>query len=181
MLRHVLCLAVGVLAACSSETAPGPANREAAAAPVPARPDDMVDEVAAAELPAEVVKVVEAAVPGIRIDGATRKEREGRIYFDVEGMRPDGSEVELDLLGENGAFRVVEIQRDIAWAEVPANAKAEAAKAPNAFEPVRVIESRETDGSVIYELFSSDRTDKPALEVRVADGRAALLTEAWPH
>ena len=110
-----------------------------------------------------------------------RKEREGRVYFDVEGVRADGSEIELDLLGENGAFKVVEIQRDIAWAQAPQSARAAAATASASFQPVRVIESRQTDGSVIYELFADGAPAKPALEVRVANGQAEVLKEEWPH
>jgi hypothetical protein len=124
---------------------------------------------------------VHAAVPDLEIKEAERKERDGRVYYDVEGVKADGSEIELDLLGESGVYKVVEIQRDIRWAEAPENARAAAAAAPNAFEPVRVIESRQTDGSVIYELFAEGAPEKPAREVRVADGKAEVLKEEWPH
>jgi hypothetical protein len=117
----------------------------------------------------------------MEIKEAERKEREGRVYYDVEGVKADGSEIELDLLGENGAFRVVEIQRDIEWAEAPESARAAAAASANSFEPVRVIESQQTDGSIVYELFAEGAPAKPALEVRVANGVAEVLKEEWPH
>jgi hypothetical protein len=34
---------------------------------------------------------------------------------------------------------------------------------------------------VIYELFADGQPATPALEVRVVDGRAEVLKEAWPH
>jgi hypothetical protein len=135
----------------------------------------------AGSLPSEVVSVVTNAVPGIQIEGAERKEREGRVYYDVEGKRADGSEVELDLLQEGDAYKVVEIQRDIAWTEAPEAARSAAAASEKAFEPVRVIESTQTDGSVIYELFAQGAPEKPSLEVRVVEGKAEVLEEEWMH
>jgi hypothetical protein len=46
---------------------------------------------------------------------------------------------------------------------------------------VRVIESTQTDGSVIYELFAQGAPEKPSLEVRVTDGKAEVLEEEWKH
>src|SRR3546814_3688295 len=66
-----------------------------------------------------VTGVQTCALP-IEIAEAERKERDGKIFFDVEGTRPDGSPVELDLIEETGQYRVVEMQRDIAWADAPA-------------------------------------------------------------
>jgi hypothetical protein len=46
---------------------------------------------------------------------------------------------------------------------------------------VRVIESTQNDGAVIYELFAPGQPKTPALEVSWKDGKAKVLTEAWPH
>lgn len=135
----------------------------------------------AGDLPREVSIVVDSAVPGMQIEGVERKERDGRVYYDVAGKRADGSEVELDLLEEGGTYTIVEIQRDIPWAEVPQSAQAAAAASEKTFEPVRVIESTQTDGSVIYELFADGQPKKPSLEVRVVDGKAEVLKEEWMH
>lgn len=134
-----------------------------------------------ADLPAEIVVLVEREVPGIAITGAERKTREGRHYYDVEGLRPNGAEVELDLLQTPQGWQVVEIQRDIAWDEVPANARAAALPALKQVVPARVIESRQTDGRIIYELFLPGAPAKPAFEVMTDGGEAHLLTEEWPH
>ncbi|UDF02662.1 hypothetical protein [Asticcacaulis sp. AND118] len=139
---------------------------------------DVITELTAAELPEGVTRVVRAAVPGMTIAEAQRKERDGRVYFDVEGKRSDGSEVELDVLEEAGAFKVVEIQRDIAWNTAPALVQAAAGKA---IVPVRVIESAQPDGTIIYELFAEGKPAKPSLEVKWKDGKAEVLTQEWPH
>lgn len=128
-------------------------------------------------VPPAVVAAVKAASPQMKIAEAELKEREGRRYYDVEGTLPDGSEIELDLLETPDGWRVVEIQRDIPWAEAPPLVVAAAGSA----QPVRVIESKQTDGSIVYELFASGQPGKPALEVMWKDGRAEVLTEAWPH
>lgn len=142
-----------------------------------ATPAPSVTDVAVADLPPEVVAALRAAEPQIAIEGAQLKLREGRRYYDVEGTVPGRGEIELDLLLTPAGWRVVEIQRNIAWADAPAAVRA---AAPNA-APVRVIESRQTDGSVVYELFAPGRPATPALEVMLRDGAATVLREAWPH
>ena len=132
-------------------------------------------------LPAPLRALAEKAVPGIVIAEAERKERDGRVYYDIEGQRPDGSEVELDVLQDGQDYKVVEIQRDIDWADAPAAARAVAEAQKGTFAPERVIESTQTDGSVIYELFAPNRKDEPAMEVRMANGKAEVLTERWQH
>ena len=103
------------------------------------------------------------------------------VFYDVEGTRPDGGEVELDMLEEAGGYRVVEVQRDLAWDAVPADARAVAEAAPDMFEPARVIESRQEDGTVIYELFAAGKPDEPAAEIAVRDGKAEMLAERWKY
>lgn len=128
-------------------------------------------------VPADVAAAVKKAMPQMTISEAELKERDGRRYYDVEGTLPDGSEIELDMLQTSQGWEVVEIQRDIAWASAPAPVRAAAGRA----EPVRVIESRQTDGTVIYELFAQGQPKDPALEVKWRDGKAELLTSRWPH
>lgn len=176
----VACATLVSLAACGKQ-------QEEAAPPAPSASNEQtgiqttVTEVDPSSLPPELLSIVTNAVPGMQIEGAERKEREGRVYYDVEGKRPDGSEVELDLLQEGEGYKVVEVQRDIPWSEAPEAARAAAAESEKAFEPVRVIESTQTDGSVIYELFAEGKPEKPSLEVRVVDGKAEVLKEEWMH
>lgn len=135
----------------------------------------------AAEVPADVAAAVKAAMPQMKITEAELKARDGRRYYDVEGVLPDGSEIELDMLQTAAGWQVVEIQRDIAWASAPAQVHAAAQPAWKGPAPARVIESKQTDGSIVYELFAPGRPGAPALEVMLKDGKAEVLKEVWPH
>ncbi len=148
-----------------------------------AGPETAVSNLATSDLPAGLAELVEATVPGMTITEAERKEREGRIYYDVEGTRPDGSEVEIDVLaGADGKLTAVEVQRDIDWATAPAPVRAAAAAKKDAFTPERVIESRQVEGGeTIYELFALGKPKEPAMEVRWQDGKAEVLSERWAH
>ncbi|AQA00898.1 hypothetical protein BWQ93_14280 [Sphingopyxis sp. QXT-31] len=137
-------------------------------------PEAEIDAVAAADLPAGLRATVLARVPDMTIAAAERKARGGMVFYNVEGIRGDGSAVELDLIEEKGAYRVVEMQRDIAWADAPAPVQAAAKAAPDAFEPARVIESVQEDGTTIYELFTPGRPAEPAAEIDWKGGEAAL-------
>lgn len=173
----MLCVMLAGLVGCND-------NRQSAEQAAPTKSSGIpttVSDIDAADLPPELVSLVKSEVPDMQIEDAERKEREDRVYYDVEGRRADGSEVELDILQEGSNFKVVEIQRDIAWSEAPQAARDAAAGAQNKFEPVRVIESKQTDGSVIYELFTDGAPEKPALEVRLVEGKAEILEEEWPH
>jgi len=153
-MRIHLIAALALLAACN------PAAEQTPAAPP-------VDPAIAA--------VVEAAMPGIVISAG---EAGGEGEYEVTGTL-DGQEYEFDLLGPDGGWRVVEIQRDINWGDAPEPVRDLIATSPNAFLPVRVIESRQpADGSVVYELFAEGAPDAPTLEVRYLDGEAAILPPA---
>lgn len=122
------------------------------------------------------MEAVNAAQPGTTITQAELKERDGRRYYDVEG-EVNGDEIELDLLETDGVWAVAEIQRDIAWADAPADVRAAAGNV----SPVRVIESKQTDGSIVSELFAAGKPAEPSLAVMLKDGEAELLSERWPH
>lgn len=134
--------------------------------------------VLAASAPPEVLAAVKAAMPQMTVVEAELKEREGRRYYDVEGTLPGGAEIELDLLQTPQGWQVVEIQRDIPWTEAPSAVRA---AAPKGAAPVRVIESKQTDGAIIYELFAPGKPQTPAAEVMWKNGEARLLAEVWPH
>lgn len=178
-MKHALILiaAAAALGACSST------ERKAADEPavLPPGAETQIAPVSPADLPPALTSLIQQTVPGMTVAEVERKAREGRIYFDVEGARPDGSEIELDIQQTGDRFEVVEIQRDIAFADMPEAVQTAARAAVGAFAPERIIESRQTDGSVIYELFAPGRPAEPAMEVRVRDGKAEVLTERWPH
>jgi len=144
-------------------------------------PDTQATPVEAADLPPAVVAVVTAAAPGLKIKAAELKRRADRRYYDVEGALPDGGEIEFDLLETGGRWKIVETQRDIAWTATPQPVRDAAVKAAPKIAPVRVIESTQDDGAVIYELFAEGQPKAPALEVSWTGGKARVLTEAGPH
>ena len=69
----------------------------------------------------------------------------------------------------------------VTWDEPAALARAAAEAAPDMFVPVRVIESVQEDGAVIFELFREGQPGEPAAEVKLVDGKAEMLTERWAY
>jgi hypothetical protein len=148
----------------------------AAAACSPPDSERTSPEAAASAVPADIAMVATAAAPGITITSGDA----GSDQYEVTGTLPNGDEIELDLVQSNGAWAVLEIQRDVAWSSVPGPVRAAAAAAPDSFEPVRVIESTQAaDGSVVYELFRAAEAGTPsrgpAMEVRWHEGRAEVI------
>lgn len=135
---------------------------------------------AAADLPPEVAAAVRAAAPAMTILDAELKERDGRRYYDVEGTM-NGAEIELDLLQTAQGWQVVEVQRDIVWHEAPAPVRTAAHGPTKGVAPARIIESKQNDGTIIYELFAPGQPKDPAVEVAWKDGAAKVLSEKWPH
>ena len=132
----------------------------------------------AASVPEEIASVALAAMPDVTITGGELNPGNGE--FEIVGMTPSGDEVEFDMVQSNGAWAVLEIQRDIAWSTVPEPVRALAGAQPDAFEPARVIESTQgADGSIVYELFRATEDGSPAprlaLEVRWHEGNAEVL------
>jgi hypothetical protein len=158
-----------------------PALALVASAALAGAPETKITTVAAADLPPAVTAIVKAAAPGLVIKAAELKARENRRYFDIEGVLPDGAEIEFDLLEKDGRWEIVETQRDIAWVSAPQAVRDAATNAAHAVAPVRVIESTQSDGTVIYELFAAGQSKAPALEVSWKNGVAKVLAEAWPH
>ena len=140
-------------------------------------------EVPVADLPEAVLAAARQAEPGFKPAEAERETREGRHYFDVGGTLADGSEVEFDIMEEGGQWRVVETQRDIAFGSAPALVQSTARTADPNFVPVRVIESRQNDGIVIYELFGPavNGGEPRKVEIRYDGSKAELLTKEWAH
>ena len=132
------------------------------------------------EAPAEAVALIQAAMPGFNIMTVEREDVSGQTEWEVGGTDAQGIPYEFDIMQSSAGFSVLEIQRDIPWAETPQAVRDAVAAAPNGFEPVRVIESRQpVDGSVIYELFTVEQPAHQAvMEVRFMDGEAAVMPPA---
>jgi hypothetical protein len=141
-----------------------------------------ITEISQADLPADVRALAEGTAEGFVVTEVLKKVRGGRTYYDVEGKLPDGSEIEFDILMTDAGPEIVEIQRDLEWADVPEAVRAAAEAAERGAMPVRVIESTQTDGVIIYELFAPGAPTDPAMEVSLSpEGEVAVLAERWPH
>jgi hypothetical protein len=135
-----------------------------------------------ADLPAEVIEVAHRARPGLEIRAAEYETRDGREYYDVAGVLPNDSEIELDMTRVDGLWTVVEIQRDISHAEVPPAVAETLETVLPGWRAERIIESDQGEGTIIYEFFGPGATgDAVKYEVKWADNAAELLTEEWPH
>jgi len=143
---------------------------------------DVVTEIALADVPQSVSALVKTAKADFQMTEVLKKVRDGRVYYDVEGELPGDVEIEFDVLMTANGPKIVEIQRDIAWSTVPVAARSvvDAANTDN-LEIVRIIESVQTDQSIIYEVFVAGHKSDPRFEVQVKNGAPKLLPERWKH
>ncbi|WP_206436065.1 hypothetical protein [Altericroceibacterium xinjiangense] len=132
------------------------------------------------EVPAGVLAAALDARPGFTVAEAEAEVRDGRRYFDIGGTLPDGTEVEFDIMQDGRRWRVVETQRDIAFAAAPEPVRAAYSFS---FAPTRVIESTQADGLVIYELFgtAAGSSEEQKVEIKWDGHRAEVLTHEWAH
>jgi len=156
-------------AACSKSEAPRASAEE-------------ITEIPLADVPQSVTQLVLAQRSGFEMEEVLKKTRDGRIYYDVEGELPNGEEIEFDVLMTDTGPQIVEIQRDITWTEVPKQArKVVTTTNTELLEIVRIIESIQTDDSIIYEVFVAGHKSDPRFEVHVKQGKAELLKSRWKH
>lgn len=169
-MRNILWIpALYGLAACSPAAAP---DRDESATNKVASSGKI--EVPLGNVPKEVLAAAEAAQPGFTPAEAESEIRDGRRYFDVGGKLADGSEIEFDIMEDGASWRVVETQRDIRLDGAPQAVR----KAAGSFPAGRVIESRQADGLVIYELYDAKQRK---LEIKWDGKSAEVLTEEWAH
>ena len=141
-----------------------------------------VTEINLSDVPQSVKDVVMAKRPDFVMSEVVMKVRDGRTYYDVEGELPGGDEIEFDVLMTEAGPQIVEVQRDMAWADVSQTVRSivDAANTDNT-AVTRVIESVQTDGSIIYEIFVAGKASDPSFEVQVTGADAKLLTERAEH
>ena len=133
-------------------------------------------------VPAEVLRAARDARPDLEFEAAEYEVRDGRDYYDLAGKTPDGAEVELDLTRMDGAWAVVEIQRDVVMDQVPGQVRQVLADADPDWMPNRIIESDQGNGVVIYEFFGpGPASHEVKKEVKWQENRAELLTDEWKH
>jgi hypothetical protein len=134
------------------------------------------------QVPAEVLAAARAARPDLDVAEAEHELRDGQDYYDVGGLLPDGSEMELDMTRVDGVWTVVEFQRDIDIGALPATVAAALDSAKPDWVPERIIESEQADGIVIYEFFGTSGDGQPIkVEVKWDDPVAEVLQDEWVH
>jgi len=104
--KHPL-LAVTAIAALGGCSPAQEQKTENVAGVLPKGAETRIASLTPADLPPALTALVQQTVPNMTVTEAERKEREGRIYYDVEGTRADGSEVELDIQQTGDRFEVV--------------------------------------------------------------------------
>jgi hypothetical protein len=133
-------------------------------------------------VPDEVLRAAREARPELEVRGTEYERRDGREYYDLEGRLPDGSELELDLTLADGAWAVVEVQRDIALERVPGGAREALETERPEWQPHRIIESDQGDGMIIYEFFGPGPAGEDLkVEVKWEGGVAEVLSDEWIH
>jgi len=174
-MKHVLIagLILG-LSACGSYSEQTPKEPRVSA--------DLITEIALADVPASVSDLVTQARPDFVMTEVLKKDRGPRTYYDVEGKLPNGDEIEFDVLMGASGPEIVEIQRDINWSDVPEAGRVlvNAANEGSA-EIARVIESTQTDGAIIYEVFIEGHNSDPRFEVYSKEAAFKLLSTRWEH
>ena len=136
------------------------------------------DAVELDDVPPEVIATAVSHAAGLTFTEAERETRNGVVYFDLEGTDSTGAEWELDIMQTEDGWQVVEVQRDIDMADVPADVQASLKDNAADFAPVRIIESTQNDGQIVYEFFDADAGKREVLW----DGEtASFLEEEWEH
>ena len=134
------------------------------------------------QIPASAMSEIMSIKPGFVAEEAEKEFKHGNIYLDIEG-EADGKEIEFDMLQTESGWKVVEVQRDLTWSQLPQNvAQALKTDSPD-FEAKRIIESVQYGTEItVYEFYAVDAEGKESRkEVKVENGAATVLDEEWTH
>lgn len=134
------------------------------------------------DVPEAVLAAVHAARPDLSIEEAEYETRNGNEYYDVGGTLPDGSELEIDMTLIDGVWTAVEFQRDIGIDLLPGDVGNLLSEKFPGWQPERIIESDQGDGTIIYEFFGkNDAGEDTKIEIKWSQKRAELLADEWIH
>lgn len=134
------------------------------------------------QIPPSAMEEIKTIKPGFVEEEAEKEFKHGNVYLDIEG-EVDGKEIEFDMLQTESGWKVVEVQRDLTWSQLP-NDVAEALKTDSpGFMPRRIIESVQHGTDItIYEFYAVDANGKESRkEVKVENGVTTVLNEEWTH
>ena len=139
-------------------------------------------EVALSEIPEQAMSAIKAITPNFVANEVEKEFKHGNVYLDVEGM-VDGSEIEFDMLQTETGWKVVEVQTDLSFAQLPVMVSNHLREMRPNLSPKRIIESIQHGTDVIiYELYSVDASGKESrTEVKVQQGDVIILGKEWQH
>lgn len=133
------------------------------------------------EIPPEILKLVTELEPGFVLKEAEKELKHGNTYYDIEGEKADGSEIEFDLMQVENQWKVMEIQRDVTLVQCPPEV-INTYHDNSSFKPERIIESKQMTGEVIYEFYTTLTNGKEVKhEIKFVDGKAEFLEKEWEH
>ena len=140
------------------------------------------EERAVRDVPGEVLAAALAARPDLSIEAVEYETRDGNEYYDVGGTLPDGSELEIDMTLIDGVWTPVEFQRDIGFDLLPRDVGNLLSEKFSGWQPDRIIESDQGDGTIIYEFFGKDDAGEATkIEIKWSEQQAELLLDEWVH
>jgi hypothetical protein len=171
MIRSIAAAALLIsVAACTP-----PAQQDETPMPIEGAPQ-------AAEAPADVLAVISAADATFMPTESIEDNTTGARTFKVKGTAANGQITTYNVMHFNEGWRIVQISRDVRWADAPQAVRDAVATSPQAIVPDRVVEvhgqGAAGEGVVMYDLYAAGASD-PAVSVRVADGEAAIMPA--PH
>lgn len=139
-------------------------------------------ELAINDIPTNVIKIIKEARPNVKIIGAEKELKHGNTYIDVEALTQSGDDIEFDMLLKDGDWRIAEIQRDLAFNQLPKSVQDKYTTELANADASRIIESDQGDGTVIYEFYVVTKQGiESKHEIKLANGETQLLTEEWAH
>lgn len=145
-------------------------------------PGENKDSLSIADVPSDVLALARSARPDLNFEAADMDIRNGIQYYDVEGTNAQGEEIELDIMQDGQSWKIVEIQRDLEFADIPEDVRT-VYDAHVSAKPARIIESDQDNGMIIYEFYvlNANATKQEKHEIMLEDGHAKYLDEEWKH
>lgn len=67
------------------------------------------NEIPLSEVPENIIKMVQNALPGISLNEAEQETENGQLIYELEGKMPDGKEYEVEIT-ESGTFIKIELE-----------------------------------------------------------------------
>lgn len=140
------------------------------------------EALALSDIPAQAFAEVKAIEAKFIPKEVEKEYKNGNEYLDLEG-EVNGQEIEFDMLKTDAGWKVVEIQRDITWEQLPKPVASELKAKAASVKPKRIIESKQYGKNLtVFELYSVDEKGKESkLEVKLQNGIATILDKEWTH